>query len=275
VAARGLVCFTDQQTMTDNELSGQERTDDERRAEWERFTTVVLSGDGGGYVNVRNDSQANPNEHIHTVHVENGEADGCSCPHAVYRDAHCKHQVAVEQRPLVVSSADAASATTATTGQQVATDGGQVIEDTNDTDDSDDTTDSDTHEWDDPPLPEIADRLREAFESPELDNWEFATHRDLTEASGFVRVSHTDAQIAMRIYDAISVSFDVSHADPERRSDRVNSNWRSESSVTSPDEALTVARELNDLTLERREEIGTKWLARRALAGEVSAETDP
>jgi DNA-directed RNA polymerase subunit M/transcription elongation factor TFIIS len=151
--------------MTDYNDSGQEGTDlepstDERRAEWERFTTVVLGGDGGGYVNIRNDSHDNPDEHIHSVHVANGEADGCSCPHATYRDAHCKHQRAVEQRPLVLSSADAASA--ATTSQQVAADGGtrQVARtddsDTEPDDNQTDTTTSDdenrpqTDHWDQP-----------------------------------------------------------------------------------------------------------------------------
>jgi hypothetical protein len=125
--------------MSTNEPSGQERTDDERRAEWERFTMTVLDGDGGGYVNVRNDSHNNPNEHIHSVHVEDGCTDGCSCPHAVHRDAHCKHQRAVEQRPLVLSSADAANASAATTGQQVATDGGTQQVAHTDAGDTDDT----------------------------------------------------------------------------------------------------------------------------------------
>jgi hypothetical protein len=136
--------------MSTNELSGQEpgESADERRAEWEQFTMIVLGGNGGGYVNVRNDSHDNPDEHIHSVHVANGEADGCSCPHATYRNAHCKHQRAVEQHPLVLSSADAASAATATatTGQQVATDGGtqQVTH----TDDSDDDTEADDNQTD-------------------------------------------------------------------------------------------------------------------------------
>jgi hypothetical protein len=124
--------------MTDYESSGQERTDDERRAESEEFSMIVLGG-GGGYVNVHNvsrdDGDDAPDAHIHSVHVEDGEADGCSCPHATYRDAHCKHQRAVEKNPLVVSSADAASA--ATTSQQVATDGG--TQQISPTDDSDDT----------------------------------------------------------------------------------------------------------------------------------------
>ena len=109
--------------MTDHELSGQEASEsvDERRAHWERFTMTVLNGKGAGYVNVRNDSH-DGGDHIYSVHVENGSADGCSCPHATYRDARCKHQVAVENRPLVVASADAASAQ-----PRVATDGGEVV----------------------------------------------------------------------------------------------------------------------------------------------------
>jgi hypothetical protein len=139
-------------TMSTNELSRQERTDD-RRAEWERFSMTVLDGDGGGYVNVRNDSHDNPGEHIHSVHVEGGSADGCSCPHAVHRDAHCKHQRAVEKRPLVLASADAASASantnTAATGQQVATDGGtQQVAHTDDT--TTDDTQPQTDHWGQP-----------------------------------------------------------------------------------------------------------------------------
>jgi hypothetical protein len=110
--------------MNANATSGQEASEsvDEQRARWERFTMIVLDGDGGGYVNVRNDSHGDDaGAHIYSVAVENGEATGCSCPHAVHRGAHCKHQVAVENRPLVVSSATAAGASPA----GVATDGGR------------------------------------------------------------------------------------------------------------------------------------------------------
>jgi DNA-directed RNA polymerase subunit M/transcription elongation factor TFIIS len=130
--------------MSTNELSGQETGEsvDERRAEWEQFTMTVCGGDGGGYVNVRNDSHDNPNEHIYTVRIEDGQAVDCRCAHATYRDAHCKHQRAVEQRPLVLSSA---AASAAITGQQVATDGGtqQVAH----TDDSDDENRPQTDHW--------------------------------------------------------------------------------------------------------------------------------
>jgi len=111
--------------MSNDTPSGQEANEsvDEQRARWERFSMTVLDGEGGGYVNVRNDSHGDDaGAHIYSVAVENGEATGCSCPHAVHRGAHCKHQVAVEDRPLVVSSATAAAST-----PRVATDGGEVV----------------------------------------------------------------------------------------------------------------------------------------------------
>jgi hypothetical protein len=109
--------------MTTKATREQEASEsaDERRAQWERFSMTVLDGEGGGYVNVRNDSH-DGGGHIYSVHVEGGSVDGCSCPHATYRNARCKHQVAVENRPLVVASADAASAQ-----PRVAADGGEVV----------------------------------------------------------------------------------------------------------------------------------------------------
>jgi hypothetical protein len=96
----------------------RDTTTDERRAEWERFTMTVCEN---GVVNVRNDSHGDDaGDHIHSVRVADKSAVGCSCPHATYRGAHCKHQIAVENRPLIVSSADAASAQT----PPVAADGG-------------------------------------------------------------------------------------------------------------------------------------------------------
>jgi len=104
--------------MSKNETNGQETSEsiDERRAEWERFSMTVLDGQGSGYVNVRNDSYSE-GAHTYSVEVNDREATGCSCPHAVHRGAHCKHQVAVENSPIVLSSAQAAS-------QVVMTDGG-------------------------------------------------------------------------------------------------------------------------------------------------------
>ena len=122
VVARGPVDL--KETMSTNAISGRAGVSaDQRRAEWERFSMTVLDGDGAGYINVRNDSHEEPGEHIYSVHVVNGQADGCSCPHAAHRGAYCKHQRAVEQRPLVLSSANAASAQT----PRVAADGGEVV----------------------------------------------------------------------------------------------------------------------------------------------------
>ena len=102
--------------MNPNDADTQESTDtepttDERRAEWERMSMTVCPN---GVVNVRNDSHGDDaGRHIYSVRVEGGHAIGCSCPHATHRGAHCKHQVAVEKRPIVLTSADAATATSA------------------------------------------------------------------------------------------------------------------------------------------------------------------
>jgi len=111
--------------MSNDTPSGQEASEsvDEQRAQWERFSMTVPDGEGGGYVNVWNDSHGDDaSDHIYSVEVRDGEATGCSCPHAVHRGAHCKHQVAVEDRPIVVSSATAAGAVS----PAIATDGGEV-----------------------------------------------------------------------------------------------------------------------------------------------------
>lgn len=97
-------------------------SNDELRAEWEgaNYGMTVCAN---GVVNVRNDNYGDDaGAHIYSVEVADGHAVGCSCPNAKYRNAHCKHQIAVEQRPIVVSSASAAGATFA----PVATDGGEV-----------------------------------------------------------------------------------------------------------------------------------------------------
>lgn len=101
-------------------------TVDEKRAKYERFEMTVLDGEGSGYVNVRNTSYSE-GDHTYSVEVRNGETVGCSCPHATHRGAHCKHQIAVEQSPIVVSSV---SATSTTSTERVATDGGCVETDT-------------------------------------------------------------------------------------------------------------------------------------------------
>jgi len=120
--------------MNDNATGEQEASEsvDEQRAQWERFSMTVLDGEGGGYVNVRNDSHGDDaGAHIYSVAVENGEATDCSCPHAVHRGAHCKHQVAVENRPLILASAAAVASL-----PRVATDGGESAVDAAETPDT-------------------------------------------------------------------------------------------------------------------------------------------
>ena len=105
--------------MRTDEPSSQESGEsvDEKRARFERFAFTVCVN---GYVNVRNDSYGDDaGAHICSVEVANGEAVGCSCPHAVHRGAHCKHQAAIENSPITLPSASAASAT------KVATDEGE------------------------------------------------------------------------------------------------------------------------------------------------------
>jgi predicted RNA-binding Zn-ribbon protein involved in translation (DUF1610 family) len=123
--------------MSENELSGQERTDDEptkseRRAEWEGFEFRVPVP---GSVRVENVSYGdNSDEHVYVVSVENGIPFDCTCPAWEYHNPEggCKHMKAVENRPAVTRAAS-----TTTNGQQVATDGGQPVE----TDSNDDGAD--------------------------------------------------------------------------------------------------------------------------------------
>ena len=105
--------------MSNDEPSGQESDGsiDERRAEWERFSMTVCEN---GYVNVCNRSHNDDKNHTYSVEVNDGESVDCSCPHHVHRGATCKHMIAVEQSPIVLSSASAASET-----PEVATDGGR------------------------------------------------------------------------------------------------------------------------------------------------------
>jgi hypothetical protein len=101
-----------------NETSGTENgvaSVDEKRAQFERMEHTVCPN---GYVNVANLSHNDDSNHTYSVEVRNGEAVSCSCGHAVHRGAHCKHQISVEQNPIVLHSADAART------NNVATDGG-------------------------------------------------------------------------------------------------------------------------------------------------------
>jgi len=77
---------------------------DEQRARYEQFSFRVPAA---GYVNVANHSygDSEAGEHCYTVEIADGEAIGCTCPHATHRDAHCKHQIACESVECVMLAA--------------------------------------------------------------------------------------------------------------------------------------------------------------------------
>jgi hypothetical protein len=96
--------------MDENTRSDESVSVDEQRATWEEYRFTVCPN---GFVNVENLSYGDESgDHIYSVEVSNGSATGCSCPHATYRDARCKHQIAVEQAPIVLSSASASASPT-------------------------------------------------------------------------------------------------------------------------------------------------------------------
>jgi hypothetical protein len=106
--------------MNANNLSSQERI--ERRAAYEQFRMVVCAN---GYVNIVNQSHNDDTNHTYSVEVTEDGALSCSCPHHQQRNATCKHMVAVTDRPLILSSAQALNQS----HQSVATDGGSTVED--------------------------------------------------------------------------------------------------------------------------------------------------
>jgi hypothetical protein len=98
----------------------------EKRARFERFSMTVLEGSGSGRINIRNDSYGSEaGEHIYNVRVEGNEAVECNCPADEWQSGPCKHRVAVSERPLVLSAAQAQVAGT----RQAVTDGGQEQDD--------------------------------------------------------------------------------------------------------------------------------------------------
>jgi hypothetical protein len=109
---------------TDEEPNGKNKN--ELRAEWEEMRMTVCAN---GVVNVANLSygEGNVGDHIHSVMLDGATAVRCSCPHHVHRGARCKHMIAVENRPLVVSGASVAADTytPASTSRRVAADGGE------------------------------------------------------------------------------------------------------------------------------------------------------
>ena len=105
--------------MTPNTQSDESVSVDEQRAQWEDFQFTVCRN---GYVNVCNKSHNDDSAHTYSVSTAHGSAVSCSCPHYKHRspEGGCKHMIAVESNPLVLSSA------TAVGTQPVAADGGHV-----------------------------------------------------------------------------------------------------------------------------------------------------
>lgn len=113
--------------MTPNEPEAEESVV-EKRARFERMSMTVLSGEGSGRINVRNDSYGDDSgSHIYNVRVVENEPVECTCPADEYQSGPCKHRVAVSDRPIVLSSAQAASQSLALT------DGGTTKTDDGDT----------------------------------------------------------------------------------------------------------------------------------------------
>ena len=108
-------------SMNANNLSGQERI--ERRAAYEQFRMVVCRN---GYVNIVNQSHNDDSNHTYSVEVTGDGAVSCSCPHYQQRGQTCKHMVAVTDRPLTLSSAQAAQSTY---DSRVLADGGSTTTD--------------------------------------------------------------------------------------------------------------------------------------------------
>lgn len=116
--------------MDENTRSDESVSVDEQRATWEEYRFTVCPN---GYVNVENLSYGDESgDHIYSVGVSGGSVTGCSCPHATYRGARCKHQIAVEEAPIVLSSTKAS----ANTSPVVAMDGSGNTEGTDEVDHS-------------------------------------------------------------------------------------------------------------------------------------------
>nr|WP_241431220.1 SWIM zinc finger family protein [Halococcus thailandensis] len=76
-----------------------------------------------GYVNIVNQSHNDDSNHTYSVEVTDDGAVSCSCPHYQQWGQTCKHMVAVTDRPLTLSSAQAAQSTH---NSRMFTDGGSV-----------------------------------------------------------------------------------------------------------------------------------------------------
>jgi hypothetical protein len=98
-----------------------EQSKTELRAQWEGFEFRVPAE---GRVRVENVSYGeDSDEHVYVVSVESSIPFDCTCPAWEYHNPEggCKHMVAVENQPAVLTAASVSDS-----GRQVATDGGDV-----------------------------------------------------------------------------------------------------------------------------------------------------
>jgi hypothetical protein len=72
-----------------------------KRAQYEAFRFSLRDGD----VLVRNESHANPDEHVYLVNINNGRPVVCECPADEQYASACKHRVAVAIRRPVLQAA--------------------------------------------------------------------------------------------------------------------------------------------------------------------------
>lgn len=99
-----------------------------KRAQWEAFEFAL---EAPGLITVTNGSYDDPENHKYRVNVENGVPVACECPADTYHEEACKHRMAVAIREPVL---EAATDYERPEAARVATDGGEVVERSEDPD---------------------------------------------------------------------------------------------------------------------------------------------
>lgn len=95
-----------------------------KRAQYEAFTCQP-TGDG---IRIRNESHADPAEHVYTVTITGGVPTACTCPADRYGDTACKHRIAVAIRQPIPDTGIDPAAVDADRSTPV-TDGGDATAD--------------------------------------------------------------------------------------------------------------------------------------------------
>jgi hypothetical protein len=94
-----------------------------KRAQYEAFR-FQPTGDG---IRVRNESHADPAEHVYTVRMADGVPTACSCPADRYGDTACKHRIAVAiRRPALDTTRESTETADSTSAVP---DGGETVPD--------------------------------------------------------------------------------------------------------------------------------------------------